>query len=196
MSAEAAYVHFIKPVSDAFREPPGADPEAFFAGLSREMSGFTVYQLEAGARQIRRERTSRSFPTIAECIGACERWPKQEPKMPAPSELREPEEEAAWRRKKDAVELMRKDLVFSRQASKDGWLGQLFDYVMGSGHMPPYEAAGRLRSEAERVRQELIACSGPIGLTLIDAYRARYKSIQGFVFGDGEVKSVDYREGM
>lgn len=183
MSAEAAFVHFIRPMMAAFKDPPSGDPEAFFASLSDELSAFTAYQLDAGARQMKRERTTRTFPTIAECIAVCDRWPKE-----APPERPEPVAEdadlgAAWNRRKRALDLMRGDYAMARQASKEGWLGQLFDYAMEQGRLPPPEAASRLKAQAEHLRGELARVSGSLGLGLIDAYRARYKTIQDGVFG-------------
>lgn len=186
MSAEAAFVHFIRPMMAAFKDPPSGDPEAFFASLSDELSGFTAYQLDAGARQMKRERTTRTFPTIAECLAVCDRWPREEPApRPEPAEGEgDGDLGAAWNRRKQALAVMRAAYDLSRQASKEGWLGQLFDYAMERGNLPPQEAASRLRAEAERVRNELVAVSGPLGLGLIEAYRTRYKTIQDGVFGD------------
>lgn len=184
MSAEAAYLHFIKPVTEAFREPPGSDAEAFFASLSAELAGFSSYQLGAGARQIKRERTSRTFPTIAECIGACERWPVSEPTKPQEESGRAvSDDDASHIRRRHAFAILRGDAAFARQASKEGWLGQIYDYAVEHGRLPPPEAAGRLCAQAERVREQLSAVGGALGLGLIDAYRTRYKSIQQVVFG-------------
>lgn len=186
MSAEAAFIHFIRPMMVAFRDPPSGDAEAFFQDLAGELSCFTEYQLEAGARQLRHERTARTFPTMAECIAACDRWPKQRPVI-IHSEARAEDNGdlgSAFHRKKVAHQMMRQDYAFSRQASKDGWLGQLFDYVMERGVMPPHEAAGRLKAQAEKVRGELAAVEGFLGLSLVESYRTRYKTIQQGVFGE------------
>lgn len=188
MTAETAYVIFIKPVSAAFGAPPSADAEGFFSLLGEELAGFSAYQLEAGARQLRRERTVRTFPTVAECIAACSRWPSEAPTRPAEPVRTEEDLGAAWHRKKEAFRLMRAQHDLSRQASREGWLGQLFDYVMENGQLPPPAAAGRLFAEAERIRANLAAVQGTLGLQLIEAYRTRYRSIQAGVF-DG--KAVD-----
>ncbi len=183
MSAETAFMHFIRPVMVAFKDPPSGDPEAFFAALGQELSGFTSYQLGAGARQLVRERTTRTFPTVAECIAVCARWPKEDPAaMSAPQA--EGDLGSSWHRRKDAYAMMRMDRDLSRRASKEGWLGQLFDYAMEHGKLPPPEATMRLNGEASRVRDELSTVGGALGSGLIEAYRARYKMIQEAVFGE------------
>lgn len=185
MSAETAFMHFIRPVMVAFKDPPSGDPEAFFAALGQELSGFTSYQLGAGARQLVRERTTRTFPTVAECIAVCARWPEVEPPQRASLGASDDSDlGASWRKRKDAYAMMQADRDLSRQASKEGWLGQLFDYAMEHGKMPPREAAMRLNGEASRVRGELSAVGGALGSGLIEAYRARYKMIQQAVFGE------------
>ncbi|QRG06112.1 hypothetical protein EZH22_24490 [Xanthobacter dioxanivorans] len=187
MSAEAAFVNFIRPMMVAFKDPPSGDPEAFFQALSEDLASFSQYQLEAGARHIRRERTTRTFPTVAECIAACARWPAVEPvrtEVPAAVGSADVDDVASWHRKRQAFAMMRQSYDLSRQASKEGWLGQLFDYAMERGMLPPPEASGRLCAQAEGVRSQLAAVQGGLGLSLIEAYRTRYKSIQDGVFSD------------
>ena len=63
------YTNFIKPLVGIFKLDV-QDENAFVEALQRELEGATDYQLAHAAKSIIRNRKSRYFPSIAECVEA------------------------------------------------------------------------------------------------------------------------------
>ena len=157
----AVYQAFIGPMRRWFNDPPSSQAEGFFADLAEDLAPYTEHQLTLGAASIRRARSARTFPTIRECIDACEKMPAMPVVEAQPLagkktfRQREIERQDEWGRRKEAERLCRCDL--GRQADKEMWLTALLDFAKEHQRLPERgEIAGveRLAHRAnERVHE-------------------------------------------
>lgn len=83
--------NFIQPLAAAFRIE-SSDPRLFCDGLAKELSCYTEISLRNAADEIRRSRRYPTFPTIAECIQACDRVPNGRPSEKVPADYRRSDE--------------------------------------------------------------------------------------------------------
>lgn len=140
INTEAVFTCFVGPMRRWFNDPPGADGGGFFADLADDLRPYTPHQLGLAAASLRRSRAVRSFPTIRECIDACEKMPAvpAEQVRPVPGKKtyreRELDRQDEWRRLKEAERLCRSDLGIL--ADREMWLTALIEFAAEHQRLP------------------------------------------------------------
>lgn len=142
--------NFFLPLRASFTVPQTSDPAGFSADLQEYLSGYTDYQLGQAVSYIKRNRTQRTFPTIAECRQACERFSAS----PGPQRAKHPSSDMAHsdairqeHREKDGAALCRTWPV-ARQAHEEGWLTTLLEFAEDNLREPTELELLRLKAKA------------------------------------------------
>lgn len=149
--------NFFLPLRASFTVPQSADPAGFSADLQEYLAGYTDYQLGEAVKHIKKTRAARTFPTIAECRQACERF-SAAPKPPRggthSSDMTRSDAIRQEQREKDGAALCRTWPV-ARQAHREGWLTTLLEFAEDNLREPtPFEMP-RLKAKAERTDANL-----------------------------------------
>ena len=125
---------FVEPVSRRFNPPKGGQP--FLDDLAMSLTRFTKYQLQRGLAYLTDKRTSGYFPTIAECVKACEGFPPEPAKAAALSGKFAPVVDDSFNAKRKALELVRGNPAMAALARKENWLNALLDFAEEKGRLP------------------------------------------------------------
>lgn len=140
---------FLTPMLVFFSLPNSAhaDREAFLSGYVDELSEYTSHELEHAAKLLRTTRTTRTLPTIADCLEACK---QARDTLQAPAKRRHGSDQVKWpewapERQRLADDLIRSEI--GRKAADEGWLIGLWDFCRKEKRQPN-------RFEAERIAQE------------------------------------------
>ncbi len=158
-STDAAFERFVGPMRKWFNDPPGADSSGFFADLAGDLAPYTEYQLELAASSIRRTRKERYFPTIRECIDACEKMPAapaHQAQLTAGKKTyreRELDQQDEWRRRKEAERLCRCEM--GRQADREMWLTALLEFAAEHLRLPERGEIADVKDLAERCNERV-----------------------------------------
>lgn len=150
--------HFFSKLRASFVVPQNFETAAFIAELDDALGGYSDHQLSEAARWIKYNRTHRTFPTIAECRQACERFSAvPSPRMSAEFKSDEEKRSDAIRqriRERDAILLCR-DAPLAEQAHREGWLQTLLEFVEDRGTLPNELEARRLKAKSAAVDANL-----------------------------------------
>jgi hypothetical protein len=170
LSLQDAFTHFVAPMRRAFTIPSGMPQDEFLADLAEELSGFTSYQLETAAKHFRKSREMRSFPTIAECRSACQRFTEVPVIQIAGPKYKTEEErkaEAIQERHRliDAYRMCRCDL--GRQADHEGWLQTLVEFCAEHCRLPNRQEAAKLQAFSDEVDRNLHAEPKPANYLML-----------------------------
>jgi hypothetical protein len=149
---------FVAPLRVSFVVPQGFDPVAFGVDMEEALDGFSDHQLTEAVRWIKHNRTHRTFPTIAECRQACERF-SAAPSARRSSEFQSDEEKRSEAirqriRERDAI-LLCQASPLSHQANREGWLVTLLEFVEDRGTMPNEFEVRRLKAKSAAVDANL-----------------------------------------
>jgi hypothetical protein len=151
--------NFFLPLRASFTVPQSSDPAGFSADLQEYLAGYTDYQLVQAVSYLKRNRTQRTFPTIAECRQACERFsaaPKPQgagkfsPDMERSGAIRQEQ------RDRDGAALCR-TWPFARAAHREGWLTTLLEFAEDELREPTEFELRRLKAKAEATDTNLRA---------------------------------------
>jgi hypothetical protein len=149
---------FIEPMLRNFEEPPGADTKGFFADLEDELCTYDDELLHEAYLHIRRTYKFRKFPTIAQCLAACQQVPRPSAAQAIPQTQKERDEAAdKTRRRYQACGMIRGSQV-GRDALDGRWLGLLIEFVAEHDRMPDEQEIRDLqwmRDETERNLQAI-----------------------------------------
>lgn len=129
-TAEQVMDVFVAPLARILGEPnwQGQEPREVYASLAEDLAPFSVEAL-VGAVKIVRQKAKR-FPTIPECLKACNEAPVERAPRPMTGE-------ASWAlRPAEALALMRDNIGACRQALADGCLCGLDRFVREHGRIP------------------------------------------------------------
>ncbi|CAH1658620.1 conserved hypothetical protein [Hyphomicrobiales bacterium] len=175
-SAETVKLVFVAAMVKCFDDPPGSDEDGFFDELVSSLRAFDEQALRAGARAIIRSRSSRRFPSIGECVKACE--------AEVPRERRKADTDMEREKEGFAIRIARGAL--GQRAWQEGWGYALFDFVQSHLRTPNEEEeldlvdlAKRNDDLLRRDRASLI----PIEIKVVDAVTHRREVIRGKVHG-------------
>lgn len=142
--------NFLQPLGRQFQMPKGAsvEPEAWVSDYVEALEGYTDSLLALAAKNIIKNRESRSFPLVAECVKACRDTMDQisEPDLSKPIDVKHDE----WReeRKELADKLFKCEM--GREAVKEGWSWALWDWLRENGRHPN-------KYEVEKIRDRGMA---------------------------------------
>ena len=120
-----------------------------------------VYQIEQAAKHLRDTRTLRSFPTIAECRAACERF-LDKPQAPTATtyqtdEMRRSFEHTRSVRRQDAYRLCR--CALGETANRDGWLVALVEFCEANNRLPFSAEIDAVKAVARKSEDEMHTCT-------------------------------------
>lgn len=149
--------NFLNPLQSQFLVPSALDPDLFAADLSDALSGYSDYQLIEAARWLKHNRAHRTFPTIAECRQACERFTSAAQAVVRSVQTDEQKRSEAIQqrlREQDAVRLCR-DAPLAEQAHREGWLQTLLEFVEDRTVLPNEFEARRLKAKSAAVDANL-----------------------------------------
>jgi hypothetical protein len=133
---------FVAPMCDAFAAPEQG--RRFLDRLAATLAEFSDAALSEAAQAIILTRKVRSFPTIAECVEACEN--PRAVKARRASKARRAEhcdDETATR-------LLRSDV--GRRAAVEGWVAELYMFLGRKGRHPSDAEERALRERAARMQ--------------------------------------------
>ncbi len=158
-NTRAVYEAFVEPMRRWFTDPPSAQSGAFFADLADDLAPYTEHQLTLAASSIRRSRALRTFPTIRECIDACEKMPAAPAHQAQPTagkktyRERELDQQDEWRRRKEAERLCRSEM--GRQADREMWLTALIEFAAEHLRLPERGEIADVKDLAERCNERV-----------------------------------------
>lgn len=150
--------NFIGPLARVFQDPPGNDAEAFFEDLAGELAFATSSQLAEAAATIKRQRTARGFPTLAECVAAVNQTPsarRTDRELTAASQF----SDDPWSPQSMffADNLLRRQSV-ARQAAEEGWLYGLWDFARRNRRMPDEREMRKVRDRGHQAKARIEEC--------------------------------------
>lgn len=136
MSIEIAFRLFVRPMAQRFTVPHGLDPEVYLEDVAEELAEFSERQLSLGAKHFTKNRTQRSFPTIAECRAVCAGIHPHIPVFASEEHPTQGSEESLFEaRRRKAVPIVR-GTELAKRAEHEGWLPILLDYAGDHGELP------------------------------------------------------------
>lgn len=137
--------NFFIPLRGSFLVPQGCDPAAFGRDLVEMLNGYTDHQLREAVRHFKETRPLRTFPTIAECRMACERYsPSPSTQQTSPRSDGRSDANSQRRREREAAAICR-PLPIARDAQREGWLQTLLEFVEDHLREPSEYEARRLK---------------------------------------------------
>lgn len=169
---------FFLPLRGSFLVPQGCDPAAFGHDLAEMLDGYTEHQLSQAVRYIKETREMRTFPTIAECRKACERFAPTAGAQRAAYQTDEEKRSEAIRRRlreKDAAALCR-SLPIALEAQREGWLQTLLEFAEDHLRAPSEYDVRRLRATSAAVDENLHREPRPATYEALCALRAAMKA--------------------
>lgn len=174
---------FIGPMQ-ALHEIEVPNPQAFLDRLTVELEKFEDIDLQEAVGWICRNRTRRTFPTIAECVAAV--TAVREVRLPPAEPRRQGDAASEWLEgQKRAREVCRGPLV--REAFDGGWFGGLWDFCAENHRMPNRSEIPRIsrrsaetRMEMDRIiRDEPASPFASLARAMIERYTATAREIIG-----------------
>ena len=172
--------NFFVPLRRSFLVPTGCEPSEFASDLQEYLGGYSDHQLAEAVSYLKRNRTQRTFPTIAECRQACERFAVAPSIRPAGvRKWKSPEEERSdairqKQREQDGAALCRTWPV-ARQAHREGWLTTLLEFAEDNLREPTEFEFQRLMAKAEKTDANLHREPKPQNYTALCNLRAAMK---------------------
>lgn len=124
---------FIRRLHILFGEPKCDDLESFVGEYTDALGRYSTAEQDAAATALRDSHRYRSWPTVADCVAACQGVRELAARLkPRPSEATYPE----WSKERLALayRLIKGDL--GRQAAREGWILGLWDFVRNHGRLP------------------------------------------------------------
>lgn len=170
--------NFFRPLRASFTVPQTSDPAGFSADLEEYLGGYTDYQLGEAVKHVKKTRMARTFPTIAECRQACERF-SASPKPPRvstqSSDITRSDAFRREQRERDGAALCR-TWPIARQAHREGWLTTLLEFAENELREPTELELRRLKAKAEATDANLHREPKPVIYEALCNLRAAMKA--------------------
>jgi len=152
MTISPVQAQFIKPLLGVFRRIPGSDENAYFRLLKDKLCRFAEQDLAAAAEHLAVTATVQTWPTLGDCIRACEaarakREAADKPAVPMPVDR-----EAARMPEEAALRILAAEGAALALAACDGdWIVSLVDFVQEHKRLPDERETGQCRALASSV---------------------------------------------
>lgn len=132
-----------------YGHPDSENVEGFLAEYARILKGYTASELAAAADEILKKHRFKTWPSIAECVNACEngraRAAQSKPKSYATAD------DTYVSRQGFADATLRSHRQTAERAAMEGWLLGLHEFVMKQGRMPNVREASEIRETSDFV---------------------------------------------
>lgn len=149
---------FITPLRAHCQDPVTSDVKLFYLHVAADLAEFSDEELHEAAVQIRRtERDSKKFPSLGECLAACN-------KAKGTLAARKRAEASATRqpaRNLDREHFLKKFAEdhlkhwMAEQASGEGWLVGFYEFCQEHGDLPSPEQVRNIKAASKSFREEL-----------------------------------------
>ncbi len=143
--------NFIKPLARQFTLPKGAadDVKQWAGDYIDALSGYTDSLLSLAAKNVIKERESRTFPLVSECVRACcdAMDEVSQPDLRKPIQLDDDVWSSARRDKADRLFV---EAEMSRAAIEEGWAWSLWDWMRVYERAPEGGEVSQLRNASLR----------------------------------------------
>lgn len=134
--------HFIDRMMLVYGEPDSDDPKAFMGEYARMLKGYSESVLNDALDRLLRTRKFKTWPTIAECVGAAE-----DVTAARAAANRKPDRPTDFTR--EAEDVLKSDL--GAKAAHEGWVLGLYDHVQRYGRKPTHQEVHELMDSAKYV---------------------------------------------
>lgn len=170
--------------------PDSHDPAAYLAEVAKMLVKYSTEQLEAAGDLILKTHRTRTYPTPAFIVTACEDAAYQQAPKLARAETFE-ERFPAWSDTAIAAADKLVHCAMGQVAARDGWVLGLHDFCRNNGRLPEHHELGALKADAAFVTrsangQEDLGACGPALRRLAKSMVAKRGEIARSVLGGGQ----------
>jgi hypothetical protein len=185
---------FINPMRRQFVVPQGLPEDGFLLDLAESLEAYSAHQLAEAAKWFRENRTTRTFPTAAECRQTCGRFAASPAvlssrKSSYVSDEEKRSEAIARRQRYDEAIRICQQSSLSWQARQEGWLNALLEFASDNSRMPNSREASEIKAKSEQVDDNLHRSPRPIMYTkLVELRREMKARAARHIFGEDDLE--------
>lgn len=183
--SEKVVEHFIKPLRSMFGDPPGDDPKQALKIYIQSLDKYSPDVLSTASIGLIRRQARRTWPTVAECLAACDDAAHEAYKARPKDDGADSDLLEHW----SVIRTLR-NYQGTRAAIEGGWVGALYDFVRKNKRLPDEREAAKCKvisRENDEALDRLGLSGGALAMTLRavgDAVMARRQKITDQIFED------------
>jgi hypothetical protein len=124
--------------------PDAPNPDAWFAEAAKLLGGYTSTEMDAAVEIILKTRRQRSWPTIGDCVAACQEAREEA----APKWTPIPERFPEW--SKERIEKADRLIVsaLGQKAADEGWILGLHDFCRNKERLPRQDEVPKIKASS------------------------------------------------